>query len=52
MFKIVLAIGVLCSFIAIFFPWKDKKQLVLQYSLNKNEDYYNNLFCTSVGGQR
>ncbi len=51
MFKIVLAIGVSCLLIAIFFPWEDKKQPA-QYSLYKNEEYYNNLFCTSVGGQR
>lgn len=51
MFKIVLALGVSCLLIAIFYPWEGKIQPE-KYPLKKNEDYYNDLFCTSLGGQR
>lgn len=35
--------------ISVFFSWKNKPE---EFSVNKNEDYYNNIFCDSLNGKR
>lgn len=47
MFKILLTITFLYLIIAILYPWEKKRD---QLPIHKNELYYNNLFCESVGG--
>jgi len=36
-------------FISVFFSWKNKS---IEFSINKNENYYNNIFCDSLNGKR
>ncbi len=49
MFKIFLFLILLCAIVFVFFTWKNKP---IELSVNKNENYYNNIFCDSLGGKR
>jgi hypothetical protein len=47
--KISLFLILLYILISVFFSWKNKPE---EFSVNKNEDYYNNIFCDSLNGKR
>uniref|UniRef100_UPI0034DF080E hypothetical protein n=1 Tax=Candidatus Thiodubiliella endoseptemdiera TaxID=2738886 RepID=UPI0034DF080E len=47
-FKVFLFLIILYVLVSVFFPWKSK---LTTYSIDKNEHYYNNIFCDSLGGK-